>query len=70
MASQNYQLNLKLTVNGGSAAPLTVSDVPPEIRASIIEDAVNAMIQVLDAATKAQTDRPSPSLAGVRGRPY
>lgn len=66
---QTYQLNLTLTVPGVQAQQSTV-ELSTEDRIGIIEDAVNAMIAVLDAATRAQTDRPSPSLAGVRGRPY
>lgn len=69
MAGQSYQLNLTLTVPDAQARP-TLASLSAEDRISIIEDAVNAMIQVLDEATKTQTDRPSPSLAGVRGRPY
>lgn len=71
--NQRLQVNLTLTVPNQVAELQQGPNntiLSTEERVGIIEDAVNAMIQVLDAATSGNVDRPSPALAGVRGRPY
>lgn len=72
MPAPRITVNLKLTVaapvgQGPIQSGATVSD---DVKEAIIQEAHNRFVDTLNAAVDGVADRPSPTLAGVRGRPY
>ncbi len=72
MPGNRIQVNLKLTVapQPGTPTPVSGADVSDDVKEAIIQEAHSRVVDSINRAVDGVADRPSPTLAGVRGRPY
>lgn len=72
MPAPRITVNLKLTVAPpvGQGPPTSGADISDDVKEAIIQEAHDRIVDSINAAVDGVADRPSPTLAGVRGRPY